>query len=574
MSAIAKPQSAGSTALGPGQREHEATTLRLDELETEALAGEGNYVYKIPFGDGHAVLKIYYGSRSRFLYWHKSFKNLLFKDRSSHMPRARCAMEIDCIRTWEGHGFRCFGMYENVRVEGVPERGYMVYEYVPGLHFRDYFRNAEIPLEERMATWRRWVPDWFRRHRLAVDLKDPRLIQDNGDVKHVMLWEGGFVYFDFEIIKVSKNMRDLVGREILAYMRSVGKFFGEEIYERMLTELIAHYPDKVLLHSAWEAMWFNKKRSLRLLRALDRLKRESRKRWSKYYVGLDIKRRLEAEALGTRPLEPGSKREARALRHLDSNQVWRVDTPSGPVVQKYYVERSGLFGTAWKRLATAVLGRKTSPAARARRATEGELLRRWNEAGFDVPKDLTAEHLELGGDDVRVLEFVEGGTLLDRLRDETLAEDERAALLERFMREWSRRHRHVVDTQDPAFLMEHATLHHVLVSGDRFVTYDLEQAFRKRGDVLPHLAKEVAGCLRSLAKGATDERLRKDLETIVATYEPRELLERTVAHYLHNTNPWKRRLWSVDRSRRERGGRGADKYRALTALDAVLRSQG
>ena len=62
------------------------------------------------------------------------------------------------------------------------------------------------------------------------------LIHENGDVKHVMLWQGGFTYFDFEICFRSRNVRDLVGREILAYMRSTGKFFGDELYERLMDE--------------------------------------------------------------------------------------------------------------------------------------------------------------------------------------------------------------------------------------------------------------------------------------------------------------------------------------------------
>ena len=275
--------------------------LRLDQLEKKPLAGEGNFVWKIPFPGGHegaAVLKVYYGSRGWPLYAKKTVGNLLLTGRTSQMPRTRFRNEVDCVRLWEQHGFRCFGMHPEVKVEGLPEGGYMVFDWTPGRHFREYFRDASVPLDERLATWRRWVPEWHRRHAIAVRLGEPRLIHENGDVKHVMLWQGGFTYFDFEICFRSRNVRDLVGREILAYMRSVGKFFGEELYERMTDVLVQAYPDKSLLLSAWEHAYRNDNLLIRAARALDRaLKPRHKSRWSKYAVAQDIKRRLDAASL-------------------------------------------------------------------------------------------------------------------------------------------------------------------------------------------------------------------------------------------------------------------------------------
>jgi hypothetical protein len=244
------------------------------------------------------VLKVYYGSRSRLLYWKKTFGNVVLTGRSSHMPRARCRTEMESIDRWERAGFRCFPRYPEVTVEGLPRDGYMVFAWVPGRHFRDYFADPSVPLEERMATWRRWLPEWCRRHRAAVDANDPYLIHENGDVKHVMLWEGGFVSFDFEMVYTSKDVRTLVGREILAYMRSCGRFFGEAIYDRMMDELAAHYPDKALLFSAWDCAFADPNPLMRFARLLDRtLKPSNRKRFAKYQVARDLRRRLDAASL-------------------------------------------------------------------------------------------------------------------------------------------------------------------------------------------------------------------------------------------------------------------------------------
>jgi hypothetical protein len=272
--------------------------IRLEDIDKTPLAGAGNYLWKVPLRDGHAVVKVYFGSRSRLLYWKKSFGNVFLTGRSSHMPRARRATELESVRRWEAHGFRCFPLHPEVEVTGLPERGYAVFGWVPGRHFREYFKDKEVPLEERMATWRRWVPEWHRRHAAAVAESDPYLIHENGDVKHVMLWEGGFVYFDFEMVYTGRDVRMLVGREILAYMRSVGRFFGEELYERMADELVAAYPDKALLMSAWESAYCPSGLGMRVARFLDRtLKPSNRKRWSKYRVAQDLKRRLDEASL-------------------------------------------------------------------------------------------------------------------------------------------------------------------------------------------------------------------------------------------------------------------------------------
>ena len=276
------------------------TTLRLADLEKVPLAGEGNFVWKIPLHGGHAVLKVYYGSRGWPLYLKKTLGNAI-TGRSSHMPRTRWRTETEVIGLWVKHGFRCFRMIPQVTVEGLPREGYMVYEWTPGRHFRDWFQDGKVPLEERLETWRRWVPEWHRRHRLAVETGDPRLIHENGDVKHVMLWEGGFVYFYFEMTFLSRRVRMLVGREIVTYMRSVGRFFGEEMYQMMIRDLVDRYPDRALLMAAWEHAFDDPNPAWRLLRAVDRNCRpKHRERWSKYRIGADIKGLLDGAAVNLR----------------------------------------------------------------------------------------------------------------------------------------------------------------------------------------------------------------------------------------------------------------------------------
>jgi len=289
-----------ASEVGPRTRAPAPERLRLADIpDKRHLAGAGNWLYLIPFRGGQAVLKVYFGNRHALLHVKKTVGNLLLTGRTSHMPRARYRQELDCIRIWERHGFRCFGIHPEVVFEDLPAQGYLLFDHVPGRHFREYFRDESVPLEERMATWRRWlVEEWHRRHRCALEQREPRLVHENGDVKHVMLWQGGFVSFDFEVCYRSRDVRDLVGREVLAYLRSVGKFFGDALYDRMMDEVVAHYPDRALLRAGYEHAFENRNPFARAARALDRaLRRKHAKPYSKYSVALDLMRRLDGASL-------------------------------------------------------------------------------------------------------------------------------------------------------------------------------------------------------------------------------------------------------------------------------------
>jgi hypothetical protein len=92
-----------------------------------------------------------------------------------------------------------------------------------------------------------------------------------------------------------------VGREIVTYMRSAGRFFGEEMYRRMLHDLVEHYPDKSLLMAAWDHGHADPNPAWRAIRVLDRnLRPKHRERWAKYRVGREIRDLLDGAAVNLR----------------------------------------------------------------------------------------------------------------------------------------------------------------------------------------------------------------------------------------------------------------------------------
>jgi hypothetical protein len=260
-------------------------TLRFDNLAELLLLKNGNYLYKVPFRGGWAVLKVYYGDRSFREYVQKSMGNVLVCNQTSFMPKARLRTEKQCLKLWRDAGFRVFATYDDVVVEGVPEGGYTLFEYVDRPRFVTYFANGEVSVDERLAMWRRFLPVWHRRHALALEGREPRFIHENGDLKHVMIMEDGqFLFFDFEMcFRSRRRVREFVGREILSYLKSLGKTVGPDLWDTFLEETIAHYPDKSLLDYTYDFAFRNPNPILRAARWLDRTTQaRARKPFSKY----------------------------------------------------------------------------------------------------------------------------------------------------------------------------------------------------------------------------------------------------------------------------------------------------
>jgi len=155
----------------------------------------------------------------------------------------------------------------------------------------DYLADAEVPVEERFATYRRFLVEWCRRHDLAEAEREPRLMHENGDPGHVMLVGDEFLWFDFEMVYRSRSrVREYLGHEIVQYVWMLLRKTPPELHDRFIAETVAHYPhtermrfapDVFLKHPLWR---------VRLARSLDMRRERSRKPSSKY----GLARRLRA----------------------------------------------------------------------------------------------------------------------------------------------------------------------------------------------------------------------------------------------------------------------------------------
>lgn len=262
-------------------------TLRFDDLAPYLLLRNGNYLYRVPFRGGEAVLKVYAGSRGRLETWRKSFENVVFAGQTSYQPRTRRRIELECLALWRRHGFRVYETFEDVAVEapGCPPGCYTLFEYRAGPKLVEVLRDSKREPDARLAVYRRFLAEWARRHELAEALAEPRLVHENGDGKHVLVLDDGFLWFDFEIVGRSRaRVGDQVSHEIVQYLWFLSKSV-RELRDRLFEETVAGYPKTDRLRAAC-AYFLDGPR-----RALDRtLRARARRPGSKYAVA----RRLRA----------------------------------------------------------------------------------------------------------------------------------------------------------------------------------------------------------------------------------------------------------------------------------------
>ena len=269
--------------------------LHFDDINQYLLLKNGNYLYKVPYREGFAVLKLYYGSRGwpeRIL---KTLDYLLVSGQTSFMPKARLRTEQDAMRVWREAGFRVFDIYDDIKVDGLPDGGYALYEYVEGRHFHKLLPDESVPLEERLSVYRIFLEQWQRRHRLAVECSEPRLIHENGDLKHVIDRQGELIWFDFEICFRSRtHVEDLVAREIVNYLKSLADFMPtRECFELFFSETMNGYTDKEMLANVYPVFLANRRPPVRLGRRIEyRFGKRAKRPNSKYRMALRVREHL------------------------------------------------------------------------------------------------------------------------------------------------------------------------------------------------------------------------------------------------------------------------------------------
>ena len=218
---------------------------------------------------------------------------------------------------------------------------------------------------------------------------------------------------------------------------------------------------------------------------------------------------------------------AESRRGDGSHRVLKVDFPGAPVVVKCYGLKGSRLQALSRQFGSRLLLGKSTYTARGRCATERAMLDLWRREGFDTPRIVDLPGLAGAGQPCLALEYVPGMLLSKLIRSPVVPEARKKELVFRFAETAGRRHRRARELGEPGLVFKHPTFSHVIVSGDRFVHFDFEQALTHPGALERYIRHEIAGFLHGLPRA--DRALCLGLFSAFSRgYPDRELLDRVI----------------------------------------------
>jgi len=248
------------------------------------------------------------------------------------------------------------------------------------------------------------------------------------------------------------------------------------------------------------------------------------------------------------------------------NLLFQLRQDGRDLILKVYRRRRSRWSQFWGDFSQRWIEGKRGVRPERRRQTEAESLRAWREAGFDVPRlEAWQRPSWLGSLPALAMEAVSGPTLLTALHDPDRPLAEKQSLIARLAAEHGRRHALALSSGQALLVQEHPTPRHVLVSGERLVAFDFENAYRDGFPVPVAVAYELASTLRSLW---IDERFAEPYVSVfLNAYGERAILLDACRRFASGAPRW--RLYRL-RERRHRPRRS--KTETMRRVGALLRT--
>ena len=205
--------------------------------------GDGRQkILKVACDTGFIILKCYGLKRTRLRALVRQFGSFFLIKKSSVTARGRRATEIAVMTLWKREGFDVPTLYD------LPELPpdfpcCIAMEWIPGPTLVETLRDENNSLDFKKEIIARYAGLWAKRHARAIELNEPRLLQENPTLSHVFYSDGRLVHFDFEIVFTwKKDMERLIRREIVGVVHSLAKA-GREHFEPLLNTLLDNYPE-------------------------------------------------------------------------------------------------------------------------------------------------------------------------------------------------------------------------------------------------------------------------------------------------------------------------------------------
>ncbi|OEU65211.1 MAG: hypothetical protein BA867_12465 [Desulfobacterales bacterium S5133MH16] len=217
--------------------------LRKAEVLDTSRRGDGRQrVMKVVHNEKFVILKCYGLKRRLPRVLFRQFGSLFLGGKSSITAKARHDTELDVLAFWKQEGFDVPEVYP---LPKLPQdiSNCIAMEYIPSPTVAKVLQDDQKSLVLKKEVIARYARVWGKRHARALELGEPRLLQEHPTLSHVFVSRDRLVHFDFETVFTrKKDLERLVRREIVGILRSMAKTSGDGFYP-LLDTLLDAYPD-------------------------------------------------------------------------------------------------------------------------------------------------------------------------------------------------------------------------------------------------------------------------------------------------------------------------------------------
>ncbi len=218
-------------------------------LQAGGRGGTGNVLYYFPREQPPLVLKVYRPRRSRVREGLKNFSERVLEGKRGATAAIRCATEILNLVLWEREGFEVIPHVARPLPEGIAMPALWL-GYCEAPLLSEALTDQRRPMEAKLALVEALGGSLSRRHSRAMELNEPLLVHEHGQIKHFFVVGDRLVAFDLEHgFKPGYPVIKAVARELAGIATSLARA-NQVAPDPFLRAFVAGYPNKSLLSQA------------------------------------------------------------------------------------------------------------------------------------------------------------------------------------------------------------------------------------------------------------------------------------------------------------------------------------
>lgn len=258
-------------------------------LQASGKRNSGNILLTFGEGPERTVLKLYRCRRSRSREALRSFSQLALEQKRGASAATRYRTEGDVLPVWMREGFAVVEPLDRpLPADIAPPARWFAFCSAPRLD--QVVSDKQEPLAYKQERMQKLGAAMQRRYRRALDLGEPLLVHEHGNINHVFVDGEELRTFDFEnAFRPSVNLSEALAQETAGVLRSIRKFAGPDS-EALTASWVEGFQDRELLRRIAHHAVADPGLSRRLKRWHDRRKRGA---MSKTGIMEDLWQRLE-----------------------------------------------------------------------------------------------------------------------------------------------------------------------------------------------------------------------------------------------------------------------------------------